>query len=70
MTRLVMAVEFLKKIVSDLHIAVEVTSVKFKDTFKPQYEGLSEVVSESQRAALLARFSFNAKEISNSIGYQ
>ena len=45
--KLVRAVEFLKKTVCDLHMTTEVISIKFKDTYKPLYEGLNEVTAES-----------------------
>lgn len=63
-------VEFLKRTVLDLHVSVDVISLKFKDTYKPLYEGLNEVTSESQRSAFLARFSFNPKGITNTLGHQ
>lgn len=67
--RAVRLVEFLKKTVSDLHISLEVISLRFNDTYKPLYEGLSEVTSESQKAAVLVRFSFNSKGITNTPGH-
>ena len=63
-------VEFLKKTVRDLHISLEVISLKFKDTHKPLYEGLNEVIAESHRAAVLVRFSFNPQSIVNTVGHQ
>ena len=63
-------IEFLKKTVCDLHISFDVVSLKFKDTYKPQYEGLNPVTAESQRAAVLVRFSFNPKCITSTQGNQ
>ena len=63
-------VEFLRKTVADLHISVDVISLKFKDTYKPLYQGLSEVTAESQRAAMLVRISFNPKGIVGTPGHQ
>ena len=39
--------EFLKKIILDLHISLDIVSLKFLDTYKPLYEGLSKVTAES-----------------------
>lgn len=62
--------EFLRKTVCDLYIGTEIISIKFKDTYKPLFEGLIEVTSESYRSALLIRFSFSSKGIVNTPGYQ
>jgi len=68
--KIIKLVEFIKRTVADVHCAYEIGSIAFEETYQPLYEGLVEVKTVANKAAMFARFSFNSKDLVGQPGYQ
>lgn len=68
--KVVKVVELLKRVLSGIHISVDIINVKGEEIFKPLYEGLVEIKTEIILPGLKASFSFNSSKVSSLIGYQ
>ena len=52
MVKVIQLVEFIKRTVADVHVAYQIISVEFEETYKPLYEGLVEVKTVAKKPAM------------------
>jgi hypothetical protein len=62
-------VELIKRVLADIHISLDIIGVRFEETYKPLYEGLTEVKKETHIPGLKASFSFTASKVNTLPGY-
>lgn len=67
--RVVKVVELLKRVLTNIHISIEMVELQFEEIFVPLYEGLKEVICINMHLALKASFSFSTEKLSTSPGY-
>ena len=67
--KVVKVVELIKRVLADIHISIDIVSVRFEETYKPLYEGLVDVKKETLLPGLKASFSFTASKVNTLPGY-
>lgn len=68
--KVIKTVEFLKSVLADVHISVDLAEMQCEFVYEPLFENLKEVREIKGKAAIKATFSFVESKVSSLPGYQ